>query len=217
MKLSKYKYMAAGLLLTFSLSGCSDFLEHDPYGLEGSVNFWKTEADVKNALNAFGEFTYNEGVTGRGLMWFENCSDNLVTGRPQAEAAQIKNFQMSASNGRDAKDTWPAMYQLIAKANDVLRNVPGMKISDEVKNNALGQAYFYRAFAYLWIAPFYGDNGPNGGIPIVTENTPTSDLDQPRPSSVLANYDMIISDMDKAAELLPYFSQLADEDYGRPH
>ena len=217
MKLSKYKYIAAGLLLTFSLSGCSDFLEHDPYGLEGSVNFWKTEADVKNALNAFGEFTYNEGVTGRGLMWFENCSDNLVTGRPQAEAAQIKNFQMSASNGRDAKDTWPAMYQLIAKANDVLRNVPGMKISDEVKNNALGQAYFYRAFAYLWIAPFYGDNGPNGGIPIVTENTPTSDLDQPRPSSVLANYDMIISDMDKAAELLPYFSQLADENYGRPH
>ena len=217
MKISNLKYWAFSLTICTVLGSCNDFLEHDPYGLQGSVNFWKTEKDVESALNAFHAFTYEEGITGRGFMWFENCSDNLVTGRPQAEAAQIKNFQMSAANGRDAKDTWPAMYQLIAKANDVLRNVPGMNISADIKNKAVGQAHFYRAFAYLWIAPFYGDNGPNGGIPIVTETTPTAELDQPRPKSVLENYDMIIQDMDKAADLLPYFSQLADDDYGRPH
>ncbi|WP_315578748.1 RagB/SusD family nutrient uptake outer membrane protein [Hoylesella oralis] len=217
MKISNLKYWAFSLTICTVLGSCNDFLEHDPYGLQGSVNFWKTEKDVESALNAFHAFTYEEGITGRGFMWFENCSDNLVTGRPQAEAAQIKNFQMSAANGRDAKDTWPAMYQLIAKANDVLRNVPGMNISADIKNKAVGQAHFYRAFAYLWIAPFYGDNGPNGGIPIVTETTPTAELDQPRPKSVLENYDMIIQDMDKAADLFPYFSQLADDDYGRPH
>ena len=53
--------------------------------------------------------------------------------------AQIKNFQMSASNGRDAKDNWPAMYQLIAKANDVLRNVPNMDISANLKSVAVGK------------------------------------------------------------------------------
>lgn len=205
------------ILLTVLASSCNDFLEFEPYGLQGSVNFWKTESDVDKALNAFHEFTYKEGVTGRGFMWFENCSDNIVTGRPQAEAAQIKNFQMSASNGRDAKDNWPYMYQLIAKANDVLRNVPEMNISNTKKDNAIGQALFYRAFAYLWLAPFYGDNGPNGGIPIVTEKTPTAELDQPRPSSVLANYDMIIQDMEQAASLLPYFSELPESEYGRPH
>lgn len=193
MKLHIYKGICSFFLLAVSLSSCQDFLEFEPYGLEGSVNFWKTENDVQKALNAFHEFTYKEGVTGRGLMWFENCSDNIVTGRPQAEADQIKNFQMSAGNGRDAKETWPAMFQLNAKANDVLRNVPGMAISEEMKNKAIGQAHFYRAFAYLWLAPFYGDNGPNGGIPIITENTPTAELDQPRPSSVLANYDMILN------------------------
>lgn len=204
-------------LVVLMISGCNDFLQFEPYGLEGSVNFWKTEGDVRKALNAFHEFTYKEGVTGRGLMWFENCSDNLVTGRSSAPADQIKNFQMSPSNDRDAQDTWPYMYQLIAKANDVLRNVPEMSISDGVKNNAIGQAHFYRAFAYLWIAPFYGDNGPNGGIPIVTDKTLTQDLDQPRPASVLNNYDLIISDMRTAGDLLPFFSQLAKEDYGRPH
>ena len=107
--------ITCAILLTVLVSSCNDFLEFEPYGLQGSVNFWKTESDVDKALNAFHEFTYKEGVTGRGFMWFENCSDNIVTGRPQAEAAQIKNFQMSASNGRDAKDNWPYMYQLIAK------------------------------------------------------------------------------------------------------
>ena len=200
MKFLNIKQIMACTLVGVMLNGCG--LEYEPYGVQGSVNFWKTEADVNKALDAFHAFTYEEGLTGRGMMWFENCSDNLVTGRPNAEAAQIKNFQMSASNGRDAKDNWPTMYQLIAKANDVLRNVPNMDISANLKSVAVGQAHFYRGFAYLWLAPYYGDNGPNGGIPIVTENTPTTDLDQPRPASVLANYDMILDDMDKAAESL---------------
>lgn len=215
MKFMNLKTIAFATILSTTIYGCG--LEYEPYGLQGSVNFWKTESDLNKALNAFHAFTYSEGITGRGFMWFENCSDNLVTGRPNAEAAQIKNFQMSAANGRDAKDNWASMYQLIAKANDILRNVPSMPISQEMRNKALGQAYFYRAFGYLWLAPFYGDNNINGGIPIVTEKTPTEDLDQPRPKSVLENYDMIMADMDKAANLLPLLSQLKDEDYGRPH
>ena len=82
---------------------------------------------------------------------------------------------MSADNGRDARQNWPIMYQLIAKSNDILAKVPEMKISESVKSNAIGQAYFHRAFAYLWLAPWYGDDGPNGGIPIVTEFTEFDD------------------------------------------
>lgn len=167
--MKKYKTIALSLLLGFSLAACSDFLEFEPYGLEGSTNFWKTEEDVEKALNAFHEFTYQEGVTGRGFMWFENCSDNMVTGRSQSEAQAIKDFQMTPENGRDQKDNWPWMYRIIARANDVLRNVPDMSISGSVKNRAIGQARFYRGFSYLWLAPWYGDNGVNGGIPIVTE------------------------------------------------
>ena len=215
--MKKYKTIALSLLLGFSLAACSDFLEFDPYGLEGSTNFWKTEEDVEKALNAFHEFTYQEGVTGRGFMWFENCSDNMVTGRSQSEAQAIKDFQMTPENGRDQKDNWPWMSRIIARANDVLRNVPDMSISGSVKNRAIGQARFYRGFSYLWLAPWYGDNGVNGGIPIVTEKTPTAEIDQPRPTSVLANYDMIIEDMRAAADLLPYLSEMANEDYGRPH
>ena len=37
--MKKYKTIALSLLLGFSLAACSDFLEFDPYGLEGSTNF----------------------------------------------------------------------------------------------------------------------------------------------------------------------------------
>ena len=70
---------------------------------------------LNKALDAFHAFTYEEGITGRGFMWFENCSDNLVTGRPQAEAAQIKNFQMSASMVEMPKIIGPQCISLSLK------------------------------------------------------------------------------------------------------
>lgn len=217
--MNKISNILIGLIL-FSgtvLTSCSKFLEFESYGPPTYENYWKTDDDVLAAIDGLSFWQAREGIDGRGLMWFENCSDNLVTGRSQAEGDQIKNFQMSADNGRDVRQNWPIMYQLIAKSNDILANVPDMKITENVKTNAIGQAHFYRAFAYLWLAPWYGDNGPNGGLPIVTENTKFEELDAPRPVSVLENYDMIISDFTKAAELLPLMSQQAKADWGRPH
>ena len=68
----------------------------------------------------------------------------------------------------------------------------------------------------LWMVPYYGDD-TNGGIPIITDKTPTAEIDSPRPSHVLQNYDQIISDLREAGKRLPLFSQLAPEEYGMPH
>lgn len=218
MKKTIYFIITGIALITGTVfTGCSDFLEFESYGAPTFENSWKSDADVLATVDGLSFWQAREGIDGRGFMWFENCSDNLVTGRSQSEADQIKNFQMSADNGRDARQNWPIMYQLIAKSNDVLANVPGMSIAENIMNNAVGQAHFYRAFAYLWLAPWYGDNGPNGGIPIVTENTSFEELDAPRPESVLENYDMIIADFTKAAELLPSMAQQPAADWGRPH
>lgn len=201
--------------LSFSLVGCDDFLTHVQEGEPSQENFWKVEADAISAANGLYFWTASEGITGRGMMWYENCSDDMVTGRPQSGGANIKNFV--ADYTRDAVDNWPTMYQIIKKCNDIIKNVPGMNISEKVKNETLGQAYFLRGWAYLWLAPYYGDDGQNGGIPIVTENTPWEEIDQPRPASVRANYEFCISDFEKAAEMLPYFKEWGVDQYGRPH
>lgn len=206
--------LGVGLITT----SCKGFLDHRPYSVgEGSGDYWENPENLYGAVDALNRFSSEEGITGRGILWFENCSDNLITGRPQAEAAQIKNFNMSPDNGRDAKENWSTFYGIIGQANAIIKNVKGRDdIDPKLKNYALGNAYFYRALSYLWIAPWYGDNGPNGGIPNITDETPVEEYDSPRPSSVLVNYDQILADLDSAAELLPYFSQQESKDYGRP-
>jgi hypothetical protein len=208
-----------GLLITLLVCRCDDFLEHEPYGVPTLGNFWTTEDDVRSALDAFYDYANYEGVCGRGIFYYENCSDDMFTGRPQApsDSYTCENFTMGAVNNLDVNDTWPVMYQMINKANNILRYVPGMNISEQVKSNAIGQARFFRAYAYLWLAPWYGDNSINGGIPIVTEETPEDDMDVPRPPTILDNYNMIINDMREAAKRLPLLSQMADADYGRPY
>jgi hypothetical protein len=204
-----------GLVCILLYSGCEKELE--PYGPVSSANFWKTESDVLSALDAFYEYTTYEEVTGRGHFWYENCSDNMITGRTNATADLYKNFTMSPGTGY-LNELWPRIYQLIAKANDVLRYVPDMTtIPQSLKDKAIGQARFFRAYGYLWLAPWYGDSSLNGGIPIVTEEMTVADMDAPRPSSVLDNYDMIIEDFRVAGDLLPSWSQLPAADYGRPY
>lgn len=210
--------LIASLLFLGLATSCKGFLDHRPYSVgETSGDYWSNPNNLYSAVDALNRFTSEEGITGRGIMWLENCSDNLVTGRPQGEAQIIKNFEMTGNTGRDQNENWGTMYGIIAQANDIIRNVKGRNdIDPKMQEFALGNAYFYRALSYLWLAPWYGDNSINGGIPNITDETKLTEYDQPRPKSVLVNYDQILSDFDKAAEFLPLFSQQSEDDYGRP-
>ncbi len=202
--------------LGVTFSGCENFLETTKYGASTE---WETQEDIDKAITALYSFTSNdsEGVTGRGVMWFECCSDNITVGRNEPEADQIRNFKMSPSNGSDVKDTWGAMYQVNAKANNIIKLVPTLNLAPAYAQRAVGTAYFFRGLAMLWIAPYYGDNGFNGGIPIILDTTEPAQMDAPRPASVLHNYDQIIADFKTAAEKLPLFSQIEKNNYGLPH
>lgn len=214
--MKKLAILASLCIGSMLLPGCEDFLEVKKYG---SSTTWETQEDVQKAVTALFSFNTNdsEGVTGRGIMWFECCSDNMTVGRPLSEAEDIRNFRMSPSNGRDVKSNWKIMYEVNAKANNIIKVVPTMTLDEAFKTKSVGVAYFFRGLAMLWLAPYYGDNGPNGGIPIILDTTEPADMDSPRPASVLQNYDQIIRDFNTAADRLPYLSQLAAEEYGLPH
>jgi hypothetical protein len=176
------------------------------------------DEQAMQAVYALYYWQYREGTMGRGFMWYENCSDNLITGRTQAQAQNIKNFVDNGESSRDVRDNWPQMYQTINYANQLIKAAPtASKLSEKVRDRVLGHAYFFRAFAYLWLAPWYGDDGPNGGIPIVTEETSIDAIDVPRPPSVLDNYNFVIEDLEKAANLLPYFDEIAPAEWGLIH
>ncbi len=209
--------LALVVVAVVTLSSCEDFLSHDKYGEPSSDNFWRNETDIQRAVDGLYWWTEREAIVGRGPFHYYNASDDCVTGRSNAGTDRMKNFIYDDS--RSNADIWYYMYQLIKKSNDIIANVPNAPVSDAVKKNALCEAYFYRAFAYLQMAPFYGDNGVNGGIPIMTEDLTIDEMDQPRPASVLENYAMIISDLEKAIanDIKVFGVDLEENNYGRPH
>lgn len=214
--MKKHKYINFLSLITLVLlTACgNDFLDVEPKGAPTAASFFKTEVDVTRATNALYLMNDFQGTYGRGMFLYSLIpSDDFVVGKSKTQIEEIKNFVTSGS-GSYTRDIWPKHFQVIKRANDIINNVPGIEgISDEVKNFALGNAYFMRGLAYHQLGVIYGDD--RAGIPIVDEFT--TDFYISRPESVTVSNEYAVENFTKAAELLPLFSELSPSDYGKAH
>src|SRR5690606_12872040 len=87
---------------------------------------------------------------------------------------------------------------------------------EELRNRALGEAYFIRAFAHFWVAYLWGHE--QLGVPFDgPENSEYGERIPPQLPSVKDNYALIIADLQKASELLPFFESYSDAEKGRAH
>ncbi|QES89826.1 RagB/SusD family nutrient uptake outer membrane protein [Rhizosphaericola mali] len=216
MNLFKLKYLNLFIGGAFLLSSCSKQLDVTPQVTPTETSFWKSEADALKGVNAMYDQFDGEEFYGRGFMWYINASDDMVTGRSNATADNIKNFASTVPNASYLNDQWSMRYTVIKRANDVIRNVPRIGFSDEtLKNRYIGEAYFLRALMYFQLTYNYGND--KAGVPIVRESDSLATAAIPRAASAAVNYAMIDSDFVKAAALLPYFDTYSSEDYGRPH
>ena len=105
-----------------------------------------------------------------------------------------------------------SVYGRIRNINDFIDGVNGSSLTEEQKNQMLGQAYFFRAWCYYNLVKWYG------GVPIVTEMLdPVADNYTPR-STTKETIEFILSDLDNAARLLAPFTLnggWGSGDYGR--
>ncbi|WP_198675268.1 RagB/SusD family nutrient uptake outer membrane protein [Pleomorphovibrio marinus] len=213
MKTMKYiSILIAGW--AFLLTACDDsFTELTPLGSITSGNFWTSSEDAVTAANGLYEHWDDNNLFGRGFMYLIAASDDIMQGRTDAAAAAMRNFQATGQEGR-MSSLYPRLYTVIQRANNIIAFVPEMDIPQNLKNRVLGEAYFMRAHSYFWLAPRFADE--RAGIPIVTEENMNENF-FPRPSSVVENYRMIEADLNRAADLLPYFTEYASTDLGRAH
>jgi hypothetical protein len=197
------------------LSSCDKKLDIEPEGSPTSGNFWKTASDALSGANAMYEQFDGEEFYGRGFMWYINASDDMVTGRSNAKADNVKNFNSATPGVSYLTDQWKMRYIVIKRANDVIIHVPGIDMDASLRNRILGEAYFLRGLMYFQLSYNYGND--KAGVPIVTDTNALNTNPVPRAASVSENYAMIEADLKKAASLLPYFDTYAATDYGRPH
>lgn len=102
------------------------------------------------------------------------------------------NFQ-GESDVTDA--LWKGCYGLIARANNAERHISAMSnITDAVKNNAIGEVKFQKAFAYFLLVRAYG------AIPVQSEED-TQEQSQPR-QAVDSVYNYITKNLEEAAGMM---------------
>ncbi|MBS7563882.1 RagB/SusD family nutrient uptake outer membrane protein [Mucilaginibacter sp. Bleaf8] len=205
------------LILSVSLlmGACSKKLDILPEGTVSENNFWLTQADAEQGVNAMYEPFDGEEFYGRGYMWFINASDDMVTGRINTNADAIKNFSSTYYSSSYTVNQWDMRYSVIRRANDVINKIPAISMDGSLKNRLLGEAYFLSGLMYFQMAYNYADD--RAGMPIITRGNNNDPNPTPRAANITENYNYIESELKKAANLLPYLDQLGTANYGRPH
>lgn len=108
---------------------------------------------------------------------------------------------------------WRYYYRIIFAANTVIDALGGTDVTPEETQTRhyMGQAKAMRAYAYFYLANLYSEEGYGTGqeriLPIYTN---TIDPNQPLSTSA-AVYDLIISDLETAIELLEDFNRTSKE------
>lgn len=210
MKFNKYFVIA---VLTILFSSCSkEFLNKVPEDSINTSNFFQTESDAVSAINgAYQPLQWPKLYNMR--MWTTDImAGNSIVGAGGGtdgiETQDEANF-VTASDNQGVLDLWRGPWPGILRCNIILDKVPGMNISENLKNRVLGEAYFLRAHYYFILVRFFGD------VPLTLKPVNPGDDLRPARTPRADVYDQIISDYTQAMNLLPLKSEYTGADVGR--
>lgn len=181
-------------LLLLTISGCSDFLdESDPSNLTPD-SFYTT---AKHAESAIAAVYADARFVGNGAGIFSSNWQLLEapTGTSTTQTAQNSDLNNLYSLSYDAntlhvRNWWRGIYRVVANANLVLENVPDIEMSENEKAKVLGEARFFRAWAYFYAVRLWGD------IPLITlPQSATSEDFSPGRTPQVEVYDLIVNDL----------------------
>lgn len=207
MQLSKHKFHLFILLLLIGLGGCD--LDTEPSGIS---SFWNNAADAVMGMNAAYTPFYEEEGFGRGHLWAGPASDDMIVNRKKTEVINMTSFiDLTTNSGEGFYENWQIMYQVIRRANDVLRYVPGIVMDASLKNRLLGEANFLCGFSYFYLAKRYG------GVPFF-DHRYSDDLNRARETKE-ETYRRIETYLLAAVRYLENEDLWihADEEWGRPN
>lgn len=129
-------------------------------------------------------------------------------GEDGIETIQLSNFTANSANA-GVLDIWRGPWPGILRANIVLNVAPNLNIDETIRDRSMGEAYFLRAQYYFILVRFFGD------IPLVTEPQGTDSELYPARSPKELVYELIVSDLEQAIELLPTKDTYSPADLGR--
>lgn len=201
-KIFKLFFFAAAL---YCASSCKKSFLDETLKTANGNDFFKTDAGILQL--ATGTYFQAFNVPPNGEWYY--CSTQYGTDEfriggdpsnsPWNNYDQTFNSVVTVvnSNTAAANFQWDELYKGVGDANLLIANATAStSTSTAIKNTALGEGYFFRAYEYLRLVSQYG------AVPLKTEPASTVELEFTRaePKDV---YTQIIADFTKAKDLLP--------------
>ncbi|TSA32499.1 MAG: RagB/SusD family nutrient uptake outer membrane protein [Porphyromonadaceae bacterium] len=185
------------VILLGILSSCEKFLSLAPVSQANTEDFYKTPADLDNAVIA--AYKYQKYIFSNDF-----CSQHLLD-EQRSDNTGYSNLTDEVDNF--TKDTgkewymwsWDKCYKAIYTCNVAIEKAVGITMSDELMNQYLGELRFLRAITYFELVRNYG------GVPLVLETPKSLDRDAINVSrnTVSEVYDQIVADLQFAEANLP--------------
>ena len=193
MNRNKFVILLFCLASLISLTACNSWIEEDP---ESEITDEKV-GDSNEAVAQWLTGTYSKWIDDM-FRWgyfprvLEFDADYISGPDWLFGTFGAGNFQ-GESDVTDA--LWKGCYGMIGRCNNAERHIKAMQnATTAVKNNAIGELKFMKAFAYFLVVRAYGD------CPIQPEEE-TTDYNQLR-QPIVNVYDYIISNLEEAASLM---------------
>ena len=173
------------LVLLFGLTGCFD-LDKFPEGQLSTVNALSSTAEMQKYLNQFYESAVKTQpgnvASASGIAFGDQQSDNMVNAGATNRLAGLITLSNASKLGE---------YNNIRNLNFMIENFGNNKEESPEKRQAMGEAYYFRAWYYFQLVKNYGD------VTWVNKVLDISEVNAPRDSRLLV-IDSVLHDLDLA-------------------
>ena len=184
----KYSIFTCCLLAaSLTAASCSDFLTEDPKGQLTPETFFKTQSDLDQSVDALYSLVQDLQCNSNSMI--VKCQGDDVTsttGTNKAAYLSADAFE-TPTDTKGISRTWSAMYSIVKAANLIIENASKVSTTQDEINIALGQADYWRAYAYFELVRVFGP------VPINLNNDASNT--KASPNSVEEVYNQIVKDL----------------------
>lgn len=149
------KIIRTGAILIL-LGACTKSLIKLPTTSIGEPAFWKTRDDAVQGVNGIYRALQNGSLYGGDMRYCAVYTNDAVASAIATGYTYIQQNSGFNSSTANVEGVWSAWYNVIARANNVLANVPKIVMDTTLRTRLLGEAHFLRGLSYFYLNFLWG-------------------------------------------------------------
>jgi len=209
------KYISLFVTALLAVACTESFLEREPKSQLNVDGALKSYQDATVAITGAYDGMQSTAYYGRNfVVTGDVTSDNVMVSSTNSGRFLLEYSYSSIPSSANPEDFWTIGYDIINRVNMIITNIDAIQdATEEQKNQVLGEAFGIRALVHFDLVRYFaqpynlsdnsiadGADGVGGHLGVPYRSI--SEISEPARESVSLNYEHIIADLRKSAELI---------------